>query len=75
MTQLAKQKATTITQNTLIPLSLVFIFTGGVFWLSKIYFTAEANRVAIESMQKDLQRIDRTTATIEGLLKQRGKGG
>lgn len=65
-----------ITQNTVIPLSLVFLITGGIFWLSKIYFTAEANSSAIQEMQKDLKRIDRTTATIEGLLKSKNtKGG
>ena len=63
-----------ITQNTLIPLSLVITLTAGIFWLSKIYFTGEANRVAIREMQVDLKTVDRRTATIEGLIINLNKG-
>ena len=64
-----------ISQNTLIPISFAIVLAGGIFWLSKMYFTAEANRAAIEEIKTDLKQIDRRTATIEGLLKQGGKSG
>jgi len=75
MTTEKRQVISKITQNTLIPLSLVFFIGGGMFWLSKISFTSENNSRLIIEMQKDLKRIDRTTARFEGLLKNLGGSG
>jgi hypothetical protein len=40
-----------ITENTLLPISLVITLVGGVFWLTTIYSQSNANAVEIKEMK------------------------
>jgi len=65
----------TITENTLIPISLVIVFLGGVMWLSLLYAKSEnvsLTVIRIEETQKtytlNLQEINSRLSRIEGQL-------
>lgn len=64
-----------ITENTVLPLSLVGVLFGGIVWLTQIHYTAEAaventnkNRRNVETIQIYMQSIDRRLSRIEGKL-------
>lgn len=64
-----------LSEKTLIPISLVIVLVGGVFWLTTIYWrgisTAEAV-LRVESKQdlylKEVQEINARLTTIEATL-------
>lgn len=61
---------TKITQNTLIPLSLVITLLGGVFWLSSMYTTVVAAQQDFSEAKRYLQQIDQRLSRIEGAMSQ-----
>lgn len=44
-----------VTESTLIPISLVVILFGGVFWLSSIWFKADASAYAVTEIKKEIK--------------------
>lgn len=63
-----------LSDKTLIPISLVSIFIGFVFWLTGIYFESKANTQAIAEVKIE-QRIysDKLDDIIKKLSKIEGK--
>ena len=64
-----------ITENTLIPVSLVILLLGGIVWLTSIYAQASQAAEAVKALtfkQEDYNRlienIDRRLSRIEGKL-------
>ncbi len=57
-----------ITENTLVPLSLVITLAGGIFWLTVIYSKTEANAALGDRMSTALESIDQRLSRIEGRL-------
>jgi len=64
-----------LNEDTLVPISLVLVFIGGVYWLSSLYFNTNANAKAIEEMARNeaetraiLMSIDQRLSRIEGKL-------
>ncbi len=73
----------TITENTLVPISLVIAIGGGIFWLTEIYFNGQANANSItdikqnqekfiEDVSKDVAQIKKSLNRIEGKLDVKG---
>lgn len=60
-------KAMKITEKTLIPISLLTIIVGGVFWLTNIYFSTATNASEIKELKQ--QRKDDTILINEKLDK------
>lgn len=62
----------TITENTLIPVSLVIVLAGGILWLTTIQSQGEVNTVSIQEIkdrrEEDVGRIDRRLERIESKL-------
>ena len=78
-----------LTEQTLIPLSLVITILGGVIWLSVMYQKVEAgqlvqreNRIEIQELKRDqaqyktdvTDRLARMETKIDALLKSRKQG-
>jgi len=66
---------TKITEGTLMPLSLVILALGGVFWLSSINSDAKATRADVEILRQkqdeylgEIRRVDERLSRIEGKL-------
>lgn len=53
---MSKEQISKITENTFIPISLVLTFLGGVFWLTSVYKTGEANAADIGLMKADSEK-------------------
>jgi len=47
-----------ITENTLVPVSLMLVLVGGVVWLSSIFYKTEANAQRLSSIENkyDIER-------------------
>lgn len=65
-----------ITENTLMPLSMVAAIAGSIVWLSMIYFKTEASAKAIDGvlLKQDayidtVQEINRRLSVIESEVK------
>lgn len=65
-----------ITENTLIPISLVIILIGGVVWLTSTHLKAESNLEAVQRIEakqdryiQGLNKIYSELAEIKGELK------
>jgi len=74
------EKIGKITESTLIPLSLLAVLAGGIFWLSTLYAEVRTNSAAVAEMKmtqadgyKSLQSIDQRLSRIEGKLGLRGE--
>lgn len=64
-----------ITENTLIPLSLLAVIAGGIFWFSTLYAEVRASSTDIQDLKntmRQLQSIDQRLSRIEGKLGLRG---
>ena len=67
-----------ITEKTLVPISLLAVLAGGVFWLSSMYAQTTANAqaiVEIKEAQKDdrreiIERLNHIDNKIDRLLRQ-----
>lgn len=46
-----------ITENTLIPISILGVIAGGIFWLSTIYAQGMQNAKDIDSLTSELKEI------------------
>lgn len=64
-----------ISEKTLIPLSLVLILSGGIFWLSSMDARTSSNAAAIERAEKKedslsdkMQEVSNRLSRIEGKL-------
>lgn len=64
-----------ITENTLVPISLLTVIVGGVFWLSSMYSKVEAHAKSMEVVEAKqdkhievLQSIDKRLTRIEAKL-------
>lgn len=75
MTDEKKRRLSAITENTLLPLSLVFVLIGGIAWLTNLNAqTLENSRNIQELLRKQeeynttLARIDRRLSHIEGKM-------
>lgn len=53
-----------ITEGTLVPISLVIVLVGGIFWLTQLYFTTQSNASTIEKMQIQSEKIDQSLSEI-----------
>jgi len=69
-----------ISEETLLPISLVIVLVGGVFWLSSAYSQITANAADIADIKDErvelttvISRIDRRLSRIEGRLKIKGR--
>jgi hypothetical protein len=58
----------TITENTLIPISLVIAFLGGVVWLTTLSNQTQANTAALKDIQSKQERYNESIVTIEKSL-------
>lgn len=66
-----------ITENTLVPISILGVIVGGIFWLSNMYFQTKASAddiVEIKAFQlqymKDTAQIREDMAVIKATLKE-----
>ena len=60
---------TIITEKTLLPISLLAILAGGIFWLSSMYALANSNEKQIVIIKTDLKSdISRLEAKVDRLL-------
>ena len=58
-----------ITENTLLPISLLVILAGGIFWLSSMYALANSNEKQITIIKTDLKSdIIRLESKVDRLL-------
>ena len=58
-----------ITEKTLLPISLLVILAGGIFWLSSMYALANSNEKQITIIKTDLKSdIIRLEAKVDRLL-------
>lgn len=55
-----------ITEGTLVPLSLVAIVAGGIFWLSTLYAEVKANTDGLSRIE---ERSDKYLTTVEDINK------
>lgn len=74
------KKLMQISEDTLLPISLVIVLVGGVFWLSSAYSQISANAADIADIKQEretltavVSRIDRRLSRIEGRLKIKGR--
>lgn len=51
-------KLTTITEATLLPISLVIAMLGGAAWLTKMYSIAADNKLQIAAIYEDLDEVE-----------------
>lgn len=65
-----------ITEDTLIPVSLVITIVGGVFWLSALWHKADANAEAIQEIKAErkefielVTNVDKRLSFMEGYVK------
>lgn len=65
----------TLNEKTLVPISLVIVLGGGIFWLSTVFAQVRHNGVKINEINNDqkvylqtVQQIDRRLSNIEGRL-------
>ena len=60
---------TVITEKTLLPISLLAILAGGIFWLSSMYALANSNEKQIMIIKTDLKSdISRLESKVDRLL-------
>jgi len=60
---------TIITEKTLLPISLLVILAGGIFWFSSMYALASNNEKQIVIIKTDLKSdISRLEAKVDRLL-------
>jgi len=60
---------TIITEKTLLPISLLVILAGGIFWLSSMYALANSNEKQISIIKTDLKSdILRLESKVDRLL-------
>ena len=64
-----------LNEKTLLPISLVVILLGGVFWLSTVFAQVRVNADRLKELREDqklylktVQKIDRRLSNIEGGL-------
>ena len=58
-----------ITEKTLLPISLLVILAGGIFWLSSMYALANSNEKQIAIIKTDLKSdIIRLESKVDRLL-------
>ena len=61
-----------ISESTLMPISLIIVVIGGVFWLGELDAETRANAVEINKLQEQYNRIltsiDQRLSFIEGKL-------
>lgn len=64
-----------VTEGTLLPISLVIVFMGGVVWLTTLYAKTEANAAALQKIEfkqdqylQNLEKILQKLNRIEGKL-------
>jgi hypothetical protein len=58
-----------ITEKTLLPISLLVIIAGGIFWLSSMYALANSNEKQITIIKTDLKSdIIRLESKVDRLL-------
>jgi len=58
-----------ITEKTLLPISLLVILAGGIFWLSSMYALANSNEKQITIIKTDLKSdIIRLESKVDRLL-------
>lgn len=69
------RKEPVLSENTLLPLSLVLVLVGTVFWVGVFYWQNEARGKEIETLQKqqtvyssDLADLKRDIAYIRGVI-------
>lgn len=56
-----------ITERTLIPISLVTIVMGGIFWLSAMWFRTEASAQDVSRLKQDVNNLN--TEVIDRLAR------
>lgn len=68
-------KVSTITQNTVIPISLVVTIVSGIFWVSSLYYRVEAqgkeidtNKQTISKIYEKMEIVNRRLYRMEGRL-------
>ncbi len=69
------EKIRSITEGTVIPLSLVLVLIGGIFWLSTVYSTANTTMEEVKLLRQKqddyydtIEKIDVRLSRIEGKL-------
>jgi hypothetical protein len=59
-----------LTENTLVPISLVIVFIGGVVWLTRLHSLATRNEVALFELANRVTGVEReNNQIIERLAK------
>lgn len=72
-----EQQQTFLSEKTLVPISLLAVLAGGIFWLSSMYVQTQANAhavVEIKEQQRDdrkeiIERLNLIDAKIDRLLR------
>ena len=59
---------TILNQHTLIPVSVLLIVVGGVFWLTSIFVLAETNATAIIELRDDIALTNKSRAAYRQRL-------
>lgn len=75
-------KVSKLNESTLLPLSLVFVVIGCVYWVSSLSFQVQANATQLNEMTKErkeylqtVNSLQNDVSTIKGMLEamQRGR--
>lgn len=65
---MTREKLVRITGDTLVPISVLVIIAGGIFWLSAMHSQVQANSKILEGYTATVQNIDKRLSRIEGKL-------
>lgn len=65
---MTRDKLERITSDTLVPVSVLAVLAGGVFWLSAMYSQVQANSKSLETYNATVGNIDKRLSRIEGKL-------
>lgn len=57
-----------ITEDTVLPITLVLVLLGGVFWLSEMHSNALAAKTGVYELSAALSKINERLSRIEGKL-------
>lgn len=55
---------TVFSENTLIPVSLVIVFIGGVVWLTRLHSLASRNEVALYELSNRVSSVERENGQV-----------
>ena len=63
-----ERKPVKITENTLLPLSMILVLMGGVVWLTSIYAQTTENTKSIVELNRKQDEYNRTLSQISNQL-------